>query len=80
MVRNAGLPRRLPADTARRAPSFRIIGEVISELRRVTWPTRQETIRLTWMVIGVAAAIGAFLGLIDIGFARLMDFILRRGA
>ena len=32
--------------------------------------------RLTLMVIAVAAAVGAFLSVVDIIFARLMDVIL----
>lgn len=58
--------------------SFRMFGDVVSELRRVTWPTRQETMRLSLMVIAVSAAIGAFLGIIDIGFGRLLSAILGR--
>jgi len=53
------------------------VGETIAELRRVTWPSRQETVRLTIMVISVAAAVGLFLGLVDLGFSRLMDVVLR---
>ena len=53
-----------------------MFGEVVSELRRVTWPSRQETMRLTLMVIAVSAAVGTFLGLIDIGFARFFGVIL----
>ncbi len=58
--------------------SFRMFGDVVSELRRVTWPTRQETMRLSLMVIAVSAAVGAFLGIIDIGFGRLLSAILGR--
>ncbi len=58
--------------------SFRMFGDVVSELRRVTWPTRQETMRLSLMVIAVSATIGAFLGIIDIGFGRLLSAILGR--
>jgi len=54
---------------------FRLLGEVYSELRKVTWPSRQETTRLTTLVIVISAAIGALLGLIDIGFSRLFAFI-----
>jgi preprotein translocase subunit SecE len=54
-----------------------MFGEVVSELRRVTWPTREETMRLTLMVIAVAAAIGAFLSVVDIIFSRVMDVILQ---
>ena len=57
--------------------SARFIGETIAELRRVTWPTREETIRLSIMVIVVASAVGAFLGLVDLGFTRLFEIVLR---
>lgn len=76
MARNAGIPRRLGTQAARRVFSFRAIGDVVAELRRVTWPTRQETMRLTLMVIAVSAAVGVFLGIVDLGFARLFDVIL----
>ncbi len=76
MARDPGLPRRIGTQAARRAVSFRIFGEVVGEIRRVTWPTRQETMRLTLMVISVAVAIGIFLGVVDLGFARLLDVIL----
>ncbi len=76
MARNTGIPRRLGTEAARRALSFRMFGDVVSELRRVTWPTRQETMRLSLMVIAVSAAVGAFLGIIDIGFGRLLSSIL----
>jgi preprotein translocase subunit SecE len=75
MARNPGAQRNV----ARRALSGNIFREVISELRRVTWPSREETTRLTIMVLAVSAAIGAFLGLIDLGFAQLFDIILNFG-
>ena len=76
MARNAGAPRRVSTEAARRALSFRMIGDVVSELRRVTWPTPRETLRLSLMVIAVSAVIGAFLGVVDLGFGRLLTFIL----
>jgi preprotein translocase subunit SecE len=60
----------------RRGLSFRFVGEAISELRRVTWPTREEATRLTIMVLAVSAAVGVFLGIIDLIFSRLFDVIL----
>ena len=60
----------------RRGVSFRFVGEAISELRRVTWPTRQETTRLTIMVMAVSAIIGLFLSLVDLSFAKLFDIVL----
>ena len=38
---------------------------VISELQKVTWPTREETIRLTSVVLGVTIAFAIVLGLLD---------------
>ncbi|OGY97252.1 MAG: preprotein translocase subunit SecE [Candidatus Liptonbacteria bacterium GWC1_60_9] len=35
------------------------------ELRRVNWPTRQETVRLTLIVIGISLGLALFLGLFD---------------
>ena len=54
---------------------FRFFGEVYSELRKVTWPAREETTRLTTLVIIISAAMGALLGLIDIAFSRLFQLI-----
>ncbi len=53
----------------------RFFGEVVSELRRVTWPTREETTRLTILVLVVSVAIGIFLGVIDIAFARFFSAV-----
>jgi preprotein translocase subunit SecE len=77
MARNAGVPSRVSANVARRAFNLRFVGETISELRRVTWPNREETTRLTIMVIAVAVTIGIFLGLVDLVFSRIFDVVLR---
>lgn len=37
------------------------LGKVRSELRKVVWPTREETIRLTIVVILISTLIGFFL-------------------
>ena len=76
MARDPGVTRRVGGEVARRAFSVRMIGEVVGELRRVTWPSKEETLRLSIMVICVAAAVGAFLGLVDLGFARVMGILL----
>jgi preprotein translocase subunit SecE len=41
------------------------IDTVLSEVRKVTWPTREETRNLTIVVIGISVALGLFLGGID---------------
>ena len=76
MARNPGMPRRLGTGVVRRALTLRYFGDIVSELRRVTWPTRQETVRLTIMVLAVSATIGVFLGLVDMAFSRIIVVIL----
>ena len=39
--------------------------EVIQEFRHINWPTRQEAIRLTGVVIGISLALAVFLGVLD---------------
>jgi len=63
----------------RRRISFRFITESISELKKVTWPTRQDARNLTTLVIIVSIAVGLILAAIDLGFSRLMNVILLRG-
>jgi len=56
----------------------RFVMDIISELRKVVWPSRQDTIHLTIVVVIVAIVIGAILGGIDVGFGWLVDRILLR--
>jgi len=51
--------------------------EVRLEMKKVNWPTREQTLRYTLIVIGVSAAVAAFLGTIDFIFTTLLNkFIL----
>ncbi len=43
--------------------------EVKVEMAKVKWPTRNETINYTMVVIGVSAAVAAFLGAMDYFFS-----------
>lgn len=51
--------------------------EVRLEMKKVNWPTRQETIRKTLIVIGISVAVAAFLGTLDFIFTTLLNkFVL----
>jgi len=50
----------------------RMFRETLGELRKVSWPTRQEATNLTIVVIVVMTAVAIFLWLIDLGAARLI--------
>ncbi len=47
----------------------RLVRETIGELRKVTWPTRQEAWQMTLIVLVVLAFMSVFLGLIVDGIA-----------
>jgi preprotein translocase subunit SecE len=55
--------------------SLSFLGGAFSELRKVNWPSREQTTRLTMLVLIVSVVIGAILGLIDIGFSRLFALV-----
>ncbi len=50
--------------------------ETLGELRKVTWPTRAEALRLTKIVIIVMALMSALLGVLDYVFTQLVAFVL----
>ncbi|MDD4635365.1 MAG: preprotein translocase subunit SecE [Dehalococcoidales bacterium] len=58
---------------------FRKFGEIIGELKKVTWLTRRETLYLTGLVLIVAVFMGVVLGLIDWGFSAMIDKLFLGG-
>lgn len=47
--------------------------EVIEELKRVSWPSKKQTIYLTTIVIMISLTIGLYVGIIDILLAKLLE-------
>jgi preprotein translocase subunit SecE len=62
-------------DFLRRAQEF--VREVVAEFRKVTWPSRQELINSTVVVITVTVVVALFLGGVDIVLAKIVETILR---
>ena len=62
--------------SARGKAIVRFYRETIGELRKVTWPTRQEAINLTIIVLVVTFGMSAFLGVLDFLFSKLFGLIL----
>ena len=50
--------------------------DVRVELKKVSWPARQETVKLTGVVILMSVIVAAFLGLLDFGFVTLLNKLL----
>ena len=70
------MQKRLGSDSAKRSVNLRFFGEVIGELKRVTWPSANETLRLTLMVLAVSVVIGVVLGVSDLIYGWAFGFIL----
>jgi len=51
--------------------------EVLAEFRKVTWPSRDELINSTSIVIVVTVVLAFFLGVVDISLTKVVERILR---
>ena len=59
-------------------PNFlvRYYRETVGELKKVVWPTREEAIRLTSVVLLVIVVMAAVLGSFDYLFSQLVRFLI----
>lgn len=78
------MAKKQPQDSEERTPAqpnpvvrlIRYIEASRAELRKVTWPTLQETRKATLAVLGFVAVMAILLGLIDLGLSSLIKTIL----
>lgn len=56
----------------------RFVREVVAELKKVTWPTRFETVKLTVVVVVISVIVGAFIGGLDATFVKLTSLLYYR--
>ena len=61
-------------DVVQRPAAF--FRESWGELKKVSYPTRQETVQATIVVMFMIVAVAAYLGLLDLVFNQLMRSIL----
>jgi preprotein translocase subunit SecE len=50
----------------------RFIAEAWSELKKVTWPTREQTRNLTVLVFVISAAVGVYITIFDYAFTSVI--------
>jgi preprotein translocase subunit SecE len=53
------------------------VKESLTELKKVVWPTKQQVIKLTLIVIFVSLATGIFIGGFDYLFTNLFGLLLK---
>ena len=56
--------------------SLQFLREVKIELKKVTWPTRKQTVGSTAIVIALVIVISLFLGIVDFGLSHLIRVVL----
>jgi preprotein translocase subunit SecE len=75
-----GVPAPRPTRSVRPVRPVRIdiryLREIVSELRKVTWPSRETAINLTVVVTVVSIAVGLILGGFDYAFSWLVNTVL----
>jgi preprotein translocase subunit SecE len=51
--------------------------EVKTELAKVAWPKKEQTVRLTLIVVGVSVVMALFLGGLDFLFTKLVSLTVK---
>jgi len=52
--------------------------EVKTELKKVTWPSRKDTLSATLVVLVAVFIIAIFLGIVDLGLSNAIKWVLGR--
>ena len=68
-------PRLTPRES--RINAAKTVQDTRAEIRKIHWPSREETTRLTIVVIVLSIALAIFLGvMVDYVFSRLFQFLI----
>lgn len=70
--REAKAPRKLALPARGGGAGLQFIRDTYTELKKVVWPTRQQTVNLSTLVVIASVAVGLVLGVIDWVFTELM--------
>ncbi|MDD5093757.1 MAG: preprotein translocase subunit SecE [Dehalococcoidia bacterium] len=68
--------KRQLAATKEAKPRFQFVRDIVAELKKVAWPSREDAARLTVIVLVVTAAMAVALGGLDWVFAKFTDTVL----
>jgi preprotein translocase subunit SecE len=58
----------------------RYFDEVFSELRKVSWPTREHVRNLTVLVFAISLVVGVYIAILDAFFQRIVALMAGSGA
>ena len=83
MSRTPARPRQQPKNeksgavtkSVQESRSRRYVGEVVTELKKVTWPNRAQLFQATAVVLIFVAIVAIYLGLVDALMSTLVDAV-----
>lgn len=56
--------------------ALQFLTEAKAELKKVTWPTRKQTLASTAVVMVIVAIMAIYLGIIDFALAKIVKWVL----
>jgi preprotein translocase subunit SecE len=74
-LKEFSVPKKKPATRKQDNAVVRFYRETVGELRKVSWPTREEAINLTTITLVVIVVMSAFFGSLDYIFNQLFAFV-----
>lgn len=80
VLAGVGLSLAVMATSVQGKGALTFVGEAFGEAKRVVWPTRKETIQTTVAVFVLVVIMAAFLAVVDIGFAYMVQWLMGRSA
>lgn len=60
-------------------PIFDYLSASRSELMKVTWPNRRQTVRLTLLVVAFSLVMAVILGTLDVAFSTFVQKLIVKG-
>ena len=66
------------ADTAKKLSIKRYFRETKAEMKKVSWPSKKDTLKHTQVVIASIVFIGLALWLVDLAFGGILNFLIKK--
>lgn len=56
---------------------IKFLGEVKTEMKKVSWSTKKELVSSTWLVIITVSLLTLFIGIVDFVISRAVNLVIR---
>ena len=64
-------------DSTKAVGPIRFLREVKAEVKKITWPSKEDTKKSIAAVIAIAIAVSVLVGVVDFVFKNLFEFIFK---